>query len=68
VGEASKNTDPGFYRIPATGGRAETVVDLKGFRNTGFLGSWFGLDPDDNPLLIRDAGTYDVYGLALERK
>ncbi len=63
-----KSSDPGIYRVPLTGGKAEKVVDLKGFRTTGYLSSWLDLDPDDNPLLIRDAGTRDVYALALERK
>jgi eukaryotic-like serine/threonine-protein kinase len=62
-----KSRDPGIYRVPVTGGKAEKVFDLTGFRSTGDLG-WFGLDPDDNPLLIRQAGTFDVYALALERK
>ena len=29
---------------------------------------WSTLDPDENPLLLRQAGIYDVYALALERK
>ena len=31
-------------------------------------GFWFGLDPDDNPLLLRDEGTDEIYALTLERK
>jgi len=62
------SSEPGIYRIPVTGGRAEKVVDLKGFRGTGFLWGWYGLDSDDNSLILRDTGTFDVYFLALERK
>ncbi len=62
------SSEPGIYRIPAAGGRAEKVVDLKGFRDGGFLGVWSGLDPGDNPLLIRGVGTRDVYALALDRR
>jgi hypothetical protein len=63
-----KSRDPGIYRIPATGGQAEKIVGLKGFRGTGFLAPWSGLGPDDTPLLLRDVGTSDVYALTLERK
>jgi len=66
---ALRSTDPGIYRVPVTGGRAEKVVDLKGFKGTGSLAvGWSDLDPDDTPLLLRDVGTYDIYALALERK
>ena len=60
--------EPGVYRIPATGGKAERVVDLTGFHHTGTVTYWFGLDPNDAPLLLRDAGTEDIYALTLETK
>jgi Tol biopolymer transport system component/DNA-binding winged helix-turn-helix (wHTH) protein len=64
-----KSRDPGIYRVSFKGGKTEKVVDLKGFRVTGsFTVGWSDLDPDDTPLLLRDAGTYDAYALALERK
>jgi len=62
-----KSSDPGIYRIPVTGGRVEKVVDLRGFRSTG-TGGWWGLDPDDKPLLTREAGNFDIFALSLERK
>ncbi len=58
------------YRISLGGGPPERVVDLKDSRATGewTLGSfWLGLDPDDNPLLMHDVGTNQVYALSLER-
>jgi hypothetical protein len=57
-----------IYRVSVSGRRAEKVLDLAGFRSTGNLGSWFGLDPSDNPLLIREVGFYDIYAFSLERK
>ena len=60
--------DPGVYRIRPTGGAAERVVDLKGFHHTGYWSFWMGLDPDDNPLLLRDLGGDDIYALTLEEK
>ena len=43
-------------------------VDLKDFSFTGTLGLWFGLDPTDAPLMLRDVSTTDVYALTLEEK
>ena len=34
----------------------------------GILREWFGLDPTDAPLLLRDIGTSDIYALTLEQK
>ena len=58
--------DSGVYRIRPTGGPAERVVDLKGFHHAGYFSFWMGLDPDDNPLLLRDLGGDDIYALTLE--
>ena len=37
--------DPGVFRVRVTGGDAERLVDLKGFRYTGAFTLWMGLDP-----------------------
>ena len=58
----------GVFRVPIRGGNAELVADTKDVTPTGSFGVWFGLDPTDTPLLLRDAGTQDVYALSLERK
>ena len=60
--------DPAILRIPVTGGDPKVVVGLKGFPYAGTLGLWFGLDPTDAPLILRDASTTDVYALTLEEK
>jgi WD40 repeat protein len=60
--------DPAILRIPVKGGEPKVVVSLKDFKYTGTLGLWFGLDPTDAPLLLRDVGTSDVYALTLESK
>jgi Tol biopolymer transport system component/predicted Ser/Thr protein kinase len=59
---------PGIFRIPIAGGNAELVADTKDVPNAGSYGEWFGLDPTDTPLMLRDAGTQDIYALSLERK
>ena len=62
-------SDPAaVLRIPVTGGEAKLVVGLKGFRYTGTWGLWFGLDPTDAPLMLRDVGTSDIYALTLEQR
>jgi Tol biopolymer transport system component len=60
--------DPAILRVPAAGGDAKVVVGLKGFPFAGTLGVWFGLDPTDAPLMLRDVSTTDVYALTLEEK
>jgi DNA-binding winged helix-turn-helix (wHTH) protein/Tol biopolymer transport system component len=62
------NDNPGIYRIRATGGETERIFDLTGFHHTGTFTYWFGLDPTDAPLLLRDAGSEDIYALTLEAK
>jgi Tol biopolymer transport system component len=55
------------YRIAVPGGTPERVVDLKDFRSTGANDVWFGLDPDDTPLLLRNNnGSNDIYALTLD--
>lgn len=49
-------------------GKIEKVIDLRNFPLTGLVFNWFGLDPDDAPLLLRNAGSDQVYALTLERK
>ncbi len=55
-----------IFRVPVTSHKAEEVVDLKNFHAAPFLiGYWFGLAPDDSPLLIEDAGIEDFHALNL---
>jgi eukaryotic-like serine/threonine-protein kinase len=60
--------NPGVFRVPVTGGDAERITDLKGVHYTGYYSVWFGLDPTDAPLLLREIGTSDIYALTLEQK
>jgi Tol biopolymer transport system component len=54
---------PAVLRIRISDRKLEQVADLKNFEPTGWWGIWLGLDPDDVPLMLRDAGTQDVYSL-----
>ena len=55
--------NPAILRIRISDRKLEQVADLKGFNPIGLWGFWLGLDPEDNPLMLRDAGTQDVYSL-----
>ena len=60
--------DSGVFRIGRPGDKAVLVSDLKEFHHTGVYLNWMGLDPEDAPLLLRDAGGDDIYALTLEQK
>jgi len=53
-------------RIRISDHKAEKIFDLNNFTTGGRYGGWLGLAPDDSPLLLRDAGTQDVYALDWE--
>ena len=55
------------FRISVEGGAPVLVADLPGFRSAGWFYNWFGLDPDDNPIMLRDAGANEIYALTLDR-
>jgi DNA-binding winged helix-turn-helix (wHTH) protein/Tol biopolymer transport system component len=58
----------GLFRIHPVGGEPERVVDLTHFHVIGWFDTWFTLDPTGAPLIVRDVGTHDLYGLTLEVK
>lgn len=59
------NAQEGIYRVPVKGGKVETVASLTGVPLTGYYSNWFGLDDQDAPLLLKDAGVDDIYALHL---
>ena len=58
--------DRAVLKIRASTGQVERAVDLKSFRSTGEWGCLLALAPDGSLLLLRDAGTQDVYALDWE--
>ena len=58
--------DPAVLRLRISDRKVERVADLKGLSITGYYGIWLGLAPDDSPLLLRDAGSQDIYALDWE--
>lgn len=60
---------PGVYRIRVRGGEVEKVVDLENLPFSGqWVNGWIGLDATDEPLLLRDISSSDIYALTLEEK
>jgi len=56
-----------IWRVRVSDHKLEQVNDLKNFHQAPFtVGGWMGLDPDDAPLLVRDAGTQDIHALTLD--
>ena len=55
-----------IIRIRLSDHKTEWVVDLKNFATVGFYGSWFAVAADDSPIMLRNAGTQDVYALDWE--
>jgi Tol biopolymer transport system component len=63
---ADGNMTGTVLKIRLSDRKVERVVDLKNFAQTGHFGGALALAPDNSPLLLRDAGTYDVYALDWE--
>ena len=55
--------DGNVVRVRLADGHVEPVTTLKGFVTTGQYGGSLSLTPNDEPLLLRDRGTQDVYAL-----
>jgi dipeptidyl aminopeptidase/acylaminoacyl peptidase len=50
-----------IVRLDVRAGEVSPVVDLHQFRQTGSYGLWFGLTPDESPLLLRASGSTEIY-------
>jgi eukaryotic-like serine/threonine-protein kinase len=60
------DTGSEIRRVRVDDGHFEVVASLKGVGRTGSFREWFGLDPDDSFLILRDVGTHEIYGLDWE--
>ena len=59
--------EPGIKRVRIADRKVEWVADTKELRLVQTPnGSWFGLSPDDSPLVLRDVGIQDIYALRLQ--
>ncbi|MGH9431199.1 MAG: protein kinase domain-containing protein [Terriglobia bacterium] len=58
------NSAPGFFRVRIGDRKLEQIESLTDARPTGgVFGWWYGLAPDDSPLMLRDTATQEIYGL-----
>jgi DNA-binding winged helix-turn-helix (wHTH) protein/Tol biopolymer transport system component len=55
-------------RIRPGNDKVETVADVSkvGRWTAGSVGQWFGLAPDDSPLVARDISTQEIYALEMQ--
>jgi eukaryotic-like serine/threonine-protein kinase len=53
--------EPALFRVRISDHKAEQVASLSGIN---FL--WVGLAPDGSPMVVRDAGTQEIYALDVE--
>ena len=60
--------EAGIFRMRIPGGKEEKVADAKDIHRAvdGGFGSWFGLTPDDSPLLLRNLSSQQIYALDWE--
>lgn len=59
--------EAGIFRINVSGRREEKVADARELRRAvGTFGFWFGLTPDDSPLLLRNLSSQQIYALDWE--
>ena len=56
-------TNRALERVTVPGGKIEQVADLSKFQLTGVYNFWFGLTPDDAPLLLKDAGSQEIVSM-----
>jgi Tol biopolymer transport system component len=60
--------DPSIVRLRLADSRREKIADLRGVdRANGIFGKWFGLDPNDAPMVLRDLSSQQIYGFDWER-
>jgi eukaryotic-like serine/threonine-protein kinase len=51
-------------RVRLDSHKVDEIVSLQNLKRTGAFGSfWFGLAPDDSPIVLRDTGTQEIYAL-----
>lgn len=54
-----------IYRVRISDRHVEQVVSLRGFQQpTVDWGGWAALSPDDSPILLREAGTPEIFSLS----
>jgi len=55
--------NPAVMRVGVPAGKPERVVDLKDIHTTGFYGLSLSLTPGDQPIVVRDNGSQEIFAL-----
>jgi len=63
---ANAGSDRGIFRVAVGDNRPEKILSLQNFRATGRFGGWHSLTPNDDPLVLRDVSTQEIYALEWE--
>ena len=58
------NWNAGIFRVRLSDGKRERVAKFDGIRLAAYW--WYGLAPDDSPMVLRDIGTQEIYRLDVE--
>lgn len=61
---AHLTSNGGVERVAVPGGEIEHVASYSGIRQTGVYSFWFGITPDDSPLILKDAGSQEIVSMA----
>jgi Tol biopolymer transport system component len=65
LGAYAPGTDS-LARVRIADRKVQELKSLRDIRETGFFGSWFGLAPDDSPLILRSNATQEIYALDVD--
>src|SRR5271166_775888 len=60
------NTRDAIYRVGLRDRKMTRVTSLNDIRLAQTLGEWFGLAPDDSPVVLRDISFQEVYALDMK--
>ncbi len=52
-----------IYRVNVKSRQLRKHINLEGLRRAGFFGLTLNMAPDNNPVLLREAGIHEVYSL-----
>jgi Tol biopolymer transport system component/DNA-binding winged helix-turn-helix (wHTH) protein len=61
-----RRSDSGVFRLQLSTGKIEKLLPSPDFPLDGVWGTWFGLTPDGDPLVVRNLNTADLYALDLD--
>jgi hypothetical protein len=59
--------DSAVFRLGISDRKIEQVLSMKGIRRTaGRFGRWFGLGPNDSPMVLRSLNSQQIYSIDWE--